>query len=45
MLFDDRARQTSTSIANADPAAKVPRQDGDPRPGFDAALRRQKVIE
>jgi hypothetical protein len=24
---------------------KVPRQDRDPRPGFDAALRRQKVIE
>jgi hypothetical protein len=26
-------------------SGKVPRQDGDPRPGFDAALRRQKVIE
>src|SRR5262245_56764762 len=38
MGFDDRARQTSSG-------GKVPRQDGNPRPGFDAALRRQKVIE
>jgi len=27
------------------PDKKVPRQDGEPQPGFDAALRRQKMIE